>query len=86
MKIKQQSNKKATANTRSENRNKTKQKTKENKKLMNILRHSKNLLTVTECLQWTKSKRAGRILCQQNTVVNMPLISSVYFKGITNFN
>ena len=34
---------------------------------MNILRHNKKLLTVTEWSQQTQSKRAGRILFQQNT-------------------
>ena len=29
---------------------------------MNILRHDKNLLTVTEWLQWRQSKRARRML------------------------
>ena len=47
MEIKYQLNEKVTANTRSKNKNKTKQKNK----LMNILRHNKNLLTVTEWLQ-----------------------------------
>ena len=47
MEMKQQSNEKATANTKSKNKNKTKQKNKKNNKLMNILRHNKNLLTDT---------------------------------------
>ena len=51
MEIKKQSNEKATTNTRSKNKNKTKQKTKKINKLMNILRHNKNLLIVTEWLQ-----------------------------------
>ena len=53
MEIKQQSNGKATTNTRSKNKNKTKQNKKQKKlsKLMNILRCNKNLLTVTEWLQ-----------------------------------
>ena len=66
MEIKQQSNKKATRNSRSKSKNKTKQKTKK-RKLMNILGHNKNLLTVMEWLQQTQSKRGGRMLCQQNT-------------------
>ena len=66
MQIKQQSNEKTTANTRSKNENETKQKTKKNNKLMNIPRHNKNLLTVTEWLQQTQSKRAGKMLCWQN--------------------
>ena len=70
---------------------KTKQnKTKKPNKLMNILRHNKNLLTVAEWLQQTQSKSCISKICRKLLanvieVVNMPLISSVYFKGSTNF-
>ena len=52
MEIKQQSSEKATTNTKIKNKSKAKN------KLMNILKHNKNLLTVTEWLQYTRSKRA----------------------------